>query len=118
MKLVISPSTLFEQSGYFAYVVSIILGQSVRNDLTGVRVDREMELAPRSAMAAVSLLVPLALSEQFQARAVDNQMSSSRNHTRSPCSKLTATSAECGVVRNAERSRPNRRSTLLANASA
>ena len=26
----------------------------------------------------------------------------SRNHTRSPCSKLTATSAECGVIRNAE----------------
>jgi hypothetical protein len=37
---------LLEQSGNFAYVVYIILGQSVRNNLTGVRVDREMELAP------------------------------------------------------------------------
>jgi hypothetical protein len=92
---------LLEQSGNFADVVRIILSQSVRNDFTGVRVDRKMELAP-SAMAAVSLLVPLALSEQLQPRAVDNQMSSSRNNTRSPCRKLTATSAECGVVRNAE----------------
>ena len=68
---------LLEQTGNFADVVCIILGQGVRNDFTGVRVDREMELAPRSATAAVSLLVPLALSEQFQPRAVDNQMSSS-----------------------------------------
>ena len=66
---------LLEQFGNFAYVVCIILGQSVRNDFTGVRVDREMELAPRSAMATVSLLVPLALSEQFQPCAVDNQIS-------------------------------------------
>src|SRR6516164_3361840 len=93
---------LLEQSGNFTYVVCIILGQSVRNDFTGVRVDRKMELAPRSALAAVSLLVPLALSEQFQPRAVDNQMSRPRDHARPPRSKLTATSAECGVVRTAE----------------
>ena len=65
-------------------------------------VDRQMELAPGSAAAAVSLFVPLALSEQFQPRAVDNQMPSSCDHTRSPCGKLTAAPAECGVIRNAQ----------------
>jgi hypothetical protein len=58
-RLPFPPVDLLEQSGNFAYVVCIILGQSVRNGFTGVRVDREMELAPRSAMAAVSLLVPV-----------------------------------------------------------
>jgi hypothetical protein len=59
-----------EQTWNFANVVGAVIGQHVRNDFTGACVDREVELPPGPAGAAI----PFALSEQLQARAVDDQM--------------------------------------------
>jgi hypothetical protein len=65
---------LLEQTWNFANVVGAVIGQRVRIDFTAACVDREVELPPGPAGAAMSFFIPFALSEQLQARAVDDQM--------------------------------------------
>ena len=72
-------------------------------DLARVGVESEMELAPGSADPAVLLVLPLALPEQFQAGAVDQQVQRSMRHdTRPSPSKAAAATAQGGMIRHAE----------------
>jgi hypothetical protein len=59
---------LLEQTWSFTDVVCIIPGQHICDCFPGVHIDREMQLAPGSAMVAVSLFVPCAVSKEFQPR--------------------------------------------------
>src|SRR5713101_1282447 len=94
---------LLEQTGNFANVVGTVVGQHVRDDFTGVCVDRKVELPPGPTGAAMPFFIPLAASEQLQARAVDDQMPSAmRRYVRAPPGKNPATPAHCRVIGNGE----------------
>ena len=94
---------LLKQPGNFAGVIGTVVGQGVRDDFASACVNRQMQLPPGPAATTVSFLIPFALSEQFQPGAVDDQVSGSvRDHIRPPITKTPATSAERGVIGDAE----------------
>src|ERR1700730_13005592 len=62
-----------------------------------------MECPPGPAGTAMPFFIPFALSEQLQARAVDDQMPGSmRGYIRAPPRKISAPPAQCRVIGNAE----------------
>ena len=63
-----------EQGRHLTSVIGAVVGQHAGDDLAGVGVHGDVELAPGPARPAVLLLVPLALAEQLQAGAVDHQV--------------------------------------------
>jgi hypothetical protein len=62
---------LLEQDWHLASIMSIVAGQHTRDNLAGLGINDQMQLAPGSACPSVSLGIPLAPSEQLQAGAVD-----------------------------------------------
>jgi hypothetical protein len=65
---------LLEQDRHLAGVSSLTAGQRTRGYLAGLGINRGVQLAPGPASSAVLLAVPLALSEQLQTRAVEQQV--------------------------------------------
>ena len=60
-----------QQSRHLRDVAAILVCQDVRHDLTRFGIDSQMQLAPLPWLAAVLLGIPLALTEDLQAGAVD-----------------------------------------------
>ena len=97
--------SLPEQARYLGCVVGVPLGQHVRCDLAGVCVHGQVKLAPGAGRPAMLLGVPLALAEQFQARAVQHEVdrASTGQHTRLPSCERPAAAAQRRMVRDRQR---------------
>jgi hypothetical protein len=65
---------LLEQDRHLAGIYGFLAGQHTRDDLARFGINGQMQLAPGPAGSAVLVTIPLALSEQLQARAVEQQM--------------------------------------------
>ena len=63
-----------QQSRNLCDVAAILVCQDVRHDLTRFGIDSQMQLAPPSRLAAVLLGIPLAWTEDLQARAVQHDV--------------------------------------------
>src|SRR5215207_2168417 len=64
---------LLEQNWHLAGISGFLAGQHTRNDLAGLGINGDVQLAPGPAGSAVLFAIPFPLSEQLQARAVDQQ---------------------------------------------
>ncbi len=81
-------------------VAGILVCQDVRHDLTRFGIDSQMRLAPPSRLAAMLLGLPLALTEDLQARAVQHDVNRSvmAGSTRLASGEAVATPAEGRMV--------------------
>ena len=92
--------SLPKQRRHLGRVVGVAVGQHVGCDLARGSVYGKMELAPRSARSAMLLCVPLSLSEQFQAGAVQHEVDGTcpAHDTRMPAGERPASSAQRRMV--------------------
>lgn len=94
---------LAEQARHLTSVIGLVAGQDAGGDLARIGVQREVELPPGAARPAVPSLLPLALPEQLQPGAVDQQVQGPMRHDPWPkSSEAAAAPAQGGMVRHAE----------------
>jgi hypothetical protein len=89
-----------QQSRHLRDVAAILVCQDVRRDLTRFGVESQMQLAPLPWLATVLLGIPLALTEDLQARAVQHDVNRSvmADSTRLASGEAAAAPAQGRVV--------------------
>src|SRR5918993_1155889 len=102
MTLAISPSTCSSKTGTWP-ASPASLPVSTLATISGVGINGQMQLAPGPAGSAVLLVIPLALLEQLEAGAVEQQVQGAAwEEVRPAIGKGATAPAQGGVIRNRE----------------